>query len=152
MAKSILVIHGPNLNLLGRREPQIYGSQSLADLDRTLKRLATARGAALECLQSNHEGVLIDAIHAAPERGVDFLLVNAGGFTHTSVALRDAIAGVGLPCVEVHISNIHRREAFRHESLLSGVVIGSIVGLGVKGYELALEFALGHAAPVTLQD
>ena len=144
MAKSILVLNGPNLNLLGSREPGIYGTKTLADIERELAERAGEKGVALRCCQSNHEGVLIDRIHAAPSEGVDFIIINAGGLTHTSVALRDALCAVALPFVEVHISNLYRREGFRHVSLLADAAIGSIVGLGPAGYGLALEFAAGH--------
>jgi 3-dehydroquinate dehydratase-2 len=144
VAKSILVLNGPNLNLLGSREPGIYGAKTLAMLEAELQERARAKGIGLRCFQSNHEGDLIDRIHAAPAEGVDFLIVNAGGFTHSSVALRDALVGVALPFVEVHISNIHRREEFRRVSLLADAAIGSIVGLGPAGYGLALDFAVGY--------
>jgi 3-dehydroquinate dehydratase-2 len=144
VAKSILVLNGPNLNLLGSREPGIYGTKTLADIERELAERAGEKGVALRCCQSNHEGVLIDRIHAAPSEGVDFIIINAGGLTHTSVALRDALCAVALPFVEVHISNLYRREGFRHVSLLADAAIGSIVGLGPAGYGLALEFAAGH--------
>lgn len=144
MAKSILVINGPNLNLLGSREPEVYGTRTLADIERELHESATRLGVHLQCLQSNHEGVLIDRIHAAAKDGTDFIVINAGGFTHGSVALRDALAGVGLPFVEVHLSNIYARESFRHRSLLSDAAVGCIVGLGPAGYRLALEFAAAH--------
>ncbi len=150
MAKSILVLNGPNLNLLGSREPGVYGKQSLQDIQLDLEEDARRLGVALESFQSNHEGELIDRIHAAPGEGVDFIIINAGALTHTSVALRDALAGVALPFVEVHISNIYRREDFRHVSLLAGVAVGSIAGLGPTGYRLALDFAAGyvnHGAP-----
>lgn len=143
MAVSILLINGPNLNLLGTREPGLYGTQSLDDVERSLEAFATEKQLGLRCYQSNHEGALIDRIHAARAEGVDFIIINAGAFTHTSIALRDALVGVDLPYVEVHISNIHRRESFRHSSLLAEHAIGSIVGLGVAGYHLALEFAAG---------
>jgi 3-dehydroquinate dehydratase-2 len=144
LAKSILVLNGPNLNLLGVREPGVYGTKTLGDIERELEAQAAAKGVALKCFQSNHEGALIDRIHAATSEGVDFIIINAGGLTHTSVALRDALAGVALPFVEVHISNVHRRESFRHVSLLADAALGSIVGLGTAGYSLALEFAAGH--------
>ncbi len=145
MASSILLINGPNLNLLGQRETAIYGTQSLADIERQLAVLAQERGVALEFFQSNHEGALVDRIHAA--RGeTDFIIINAGAFTHTSIALRDALTGVGIPFIEVHISNIYRREPMRHVSLLADCAIGSIVGLGPTGYRLALEYAAGHVA------
>lgn len=138
----ILVLHGPNLNLLGTREPQLYGQDTLAQIDTDLARIATDAGAELESQQSNHEGVLIDRIHAARLDGTHFIIINPGGLTHTSVALRDALAGVALPFIEVHVSNVHRREAFRHHSYLSEIATGVIVGLGVNGYRLALAHAL----------
>jgi 3-dehydroquinate dehydratase-2 len=133
----ILVLHGPNLNLLGRREPQIYGSQTLADIDAALRSLGHELNCEVECLQSNHEGALVDAIHGAMDR-VDGLVINAGAYTHTSVAIRDAVAGTGLPAVEVHLSNIHKREEFRHHSYLAPVVIGQICGFGADSYSLGL--------------
>lgn len=141
---SILVLNGPNLNLLGRREPQIYGGNTLAEITADLVALAAKAGAKLEHLQSNHEGVLIDRIHAAASDGTEFIIINAGAFTHTSVALRDALAGVALPFVEVHLSNVHRREAFRHHSYLADLAVGVICGLGAHGYRLALDFALSR--------
>ena len=143
---SILVLHGPNLNLLGTREPQVYGHDTLAQIDTELARIATDAGATLQSLQSNHEGVLIDRIHAARLDGTHFIIINPGGLTHTSVALRDALAGVALPFIEVHVSNVHKREAFRHHSYLSAIAIGVIVGLGVNGYRLALAHALSLPA------
>jgi 3-dehydroquinate dehydratase-2 len=140
----VLVLNGPNLNLLGTREPQTYGTTTLADLEAMLAADAAAAGVELECLQSNHEGVLIDRIHAA--RGsVDGIVINPGGLTHTSVALRDALAGVAIPFVEVHISNVHRREPFRHHSYLSGIAEGVVAGLGVFGYRAALQFVVDRA-------
>ena len=138
----ILVLHGPNLNLLGTREPQLYGHDTLAQIDTDLARIATEAGAELQSQQSNHEGVLIDRIHAARLDGTRFIIINPGGLTHTSVALRDALAGVALPFIEVHISNVHKREPFRHHSFLSEIATGVIVGLGVNGYRLALAHAL----------
>lgn len=135
----ILVLNGPNLNLLGMREPQIYGATTLADVEAMLAADAAAAGVGLECFQSNHEGALIDRIHAARGR-VDWIVINPGGLTHTSVALRDALAGVAIPFVEVHISNVHKREPFRHHSYLSDVAEGVIAGLGVHGYRAALAF------------
>ena len=142
---NILVLHGPNLNLLGTREPAVYGSTTLQDIDRELQQIAQEAGATLQSLQSNHEGVLIDRVHAARTDGTDFIVINPGAFTHTSVALRDAIAGVAIPFVEVHLSNVHRREAFRHHSYFSDLAEGVIVGLGAQGYSLALKFALSRA-------
>jgi 3-dehydroquinate dehydratase-2 len=143
---NVLVLHGPNLNLLGTREPAVYGSVTLPDIDRELTQIAKEAGASLQALQSNHEGVLIDRVHAARTDGTDFIVINPGAFTHTSVALRDAFAGVAIPFVEVHLSNVHRREAFRHHSYFSELAEGVIVGLGAQGYYLALRFALSRAS------
>ena len=143
---SILVLHGPNLNLLGTREPHVYGHDTLPQIDAELARIATDAGATLQSLQSNHEGVLIDRIHAARLDGTHFIIINPGGLTHTSVALRDALAGVALPFIEVHISNVHQRDAFRQHSYLSEIAAGVIVGLGVNGYRLALAHALSLQA------
>ena len=142
---NVLVLHGPNLNLLGTREPAVYGSTTLPDIDRELQQIAKEAGATLQSLQSNHEGVLIDRVHAACTDGTDFIVINPGAFTHTSVALRDALAGVAIPFVEVHLSNVHRREPFRHHSYFSDLAEGVIVGLGAQGYSLALKFALSRA-------
>ena len=142
---NVLVLHGPNLNLLGTREPAVYGSTTLPDIDRELQQIAKEAGATLQSLQSNHEGVLIDRVHAARTDGTDFIVINPGAFTHTSVALRDAFAGVAIPFVEVHLSNVHRREPFRHHSYFSDLAEGVIVGLGAQGYYLALRFALSRA-------
>jgi 3-dehydroquinate dehydratase-2 len=142
MAKKILLINGPNLNLLGTREPAMYGSTSLPDIERAAADQAQAAGATLESFQSNHEGALIDRIHAARTEGVDAIVINPGGLTHTSIALRDALAGVAIPFVEVHISNVHRREAFRHHSFLSEIATGVICGLGSDGYRAAIDFSL----------
>jgi 3-dehydroquinate dehydratase-2 len=142
MAKNILLLNGPNLNLLGTREPEVYGSTSLTDIEQAATAQATAAGARLAVFQSNHEGALIDRIQAARKDGVDAIVINPGGLTHTSVALRDALAAVAIPFIEVHISNIHQREAFRHHSYLSGIAAGVICGLGVEGYRLAIEYAL----------
>lgn len=139
---SILLLNGPNLNLLGTREPQIYGADTLPQIEAELVKLAADAGAKLQHLQSNHEGVLIDRIHAARSDGTTHIIINPGGLTHTSVALRDALAGVALPFIEVHISNVHKREAFRHHSFLSEIAAGVIVGLGVNGYRLALQHVL----------
>jgi len=142
---NVLVLHGPNLNLLGSREPAVYGSTTLPDIDRELQQIAKEAGATLQTLQSNHEGVLIDRVHAARTDGTDFNEINPGAVTHTSVALRDALAGVAIPFIEVHLSNVHRREPFRHHSYFSDLAEGVIVGLGAQGYSLALKFALSRA-------
>lgn len=138
----ILVLHGPNLNLLGTREPETYGRATLPEIDDRLRRLAAELGATCDTLQSNHEGVLIDHIHAARGR-YDGILINAAGLTHTSVALRDALLAVAIPFVEVHVSNVHAREAFRHRSLLSDVAAGVVFGFGPRGYELGLRGLVG---------
>ncbi|MDM5176717.1 type II 3-dehydroquinate dehydratase [Massilia sp. CCM 8695] len=142
MAKKLLLLNGPNLNLLGTREPEVYGKATLADIENAATAQAGAAGATISCFQSNHEGALIDAIHAARLDGVDAIVINPGGLTHTSVALRDALAGVAIPFVEVHISNIYQREAFRHHSFLSAIAQGTICGLGIDGYRFAIDFAL----------
>jgi 3-dehydroquinate dehydratase-2 len=138
----ILVLNGPNLNLLGTREPAVYGATTLPEVEAQLVALAKAKDAQISCFQSNHEGALIDRIHQARLESVDAIVINPGGLTHTSVALRDALSGVAIPFVEVHISNIHKREAFRHHSYLSDVAIGVICGLGIEGYSAALRFLL----------
>ncbi len=142
----ILVLHGPNLNLLGTREPGIYGATRLADIDARLAERAAADGHALETFQSNAEHALIDRIHAAASEGIEFVIINPAGFTHTSVALRDALLGTAIPFIEVHISNVHRREPFRHRSYFSDAAVGTIVGLGPLGYELAYQGALDQLA------
>ncbi|WP_420226996.1 type II 3-dehydroquinate dehydratase [Pigmentiphaga litoralis] len=144
MAIRILVLHGPNLNLLGTREPDIYGSTTMADIDARLAALAQASGAVTASYQSNHEGALIDRIQAAREDGTDFIVINPAAFTHTSVGIRDALAAVGLPFIEVHLSNVHKREAFRHHSYFSDLAVGVIAGLGADGYEAAVRYALTH--------
>ncbi|MDK2777849.1 MAG: type II 3-dehydroquinate dehydratase [Pseudomonadota bacterium] len=141
---SILVLQGPNLNLLGTREPHIYGSTTLADIEQTLTTAAAAQGLTLEQFQSNAEHELINRIHAARSDGTAFILINPAAFTHTSVALRDALAGVAIPFIEIHISNVHAREAFRHHSYLSDVAVGVIAGLGTQGYALALQAAITY--------
>lgn len=141
MAKKLLLINGPNLNLLGTREPEIYGATTLTDVEALAQETAQNAGASMVCFQSNHEGALIDRIHAARAERIDAIIINPGGLTHTSVALRDALAGVAIPFVEVHISNVHQREAFRHHSFLSDIARGVICGLGIEGYRSAIEFA-----------
>jgi len=144
MSISILVLHGPNLNLLGQREPEVYGRQTLADINMSLSLLAGELGVLVETFQSNHEGALIDRMHAASSDGFAGIIINPGGLTHTSVALRDAISSIGLPVIEAHLSNIHARESFRQHSYVAGVVVGQISGFGAMSYHLALRgmFAL----------
>jgi 3-dehydroquinate dehydratase-2 len=142
---NILVLHGPNLNLLGTREPEVYGKTTLAEIDAALAALGRERGAEVRSFQSNHEGALIDRIHEA--RGwANGLIVNAGGLTHTSVSLRDAISGVAVPAVEVHLSNVFAREEFRHRSLLSGVCVAVVSGFGADSYRLGFEGLLARIA------
>ncbi len=141
---SILVIQGPNLNLLGTREPDVYGKTTLEDIHQRLGELAKAQSIDLDTYQSNHEGELIDRIQEAKQDGVDFIIINPGAFTHTSVALRDVLAGVAIPFTEVHLSNIHQREEFRKHSYLSDIATGVICGLGAIGYELALQAAIAR--------
>ena len=141
-AKKVLVLHGPNLNLLGSREPQIYGRETLVDIDRRLVAQGKASGVAVTCFQSNQEGALIDRVQLAKKQQISFIIINPAGFTHTSVALRDALAAVAIPFVEVHLSNIHAREPFRSHSYFSDLAAGTICGLGSYGYELALQFVL----------
>ena len=143
MTHRLLVLHGPNLNLLGTREPEVYGRTTLAEVDQKLLDRAAQAGAELKTFQSNHEGALIVRIHAA--RGdTDFIVINPAAFTHTSVALRDALIGVDIPFIEVHLSNVHRREAFRHTSYFSDVALGVICGLGWQGYLYAVDHALAQ--------
>lgn len=144
MAHRILVLHGPNLNLLGTREPGIYGATTLADIDARLQALAQQHGASLASFQSNHEGALVDRIQAAAGEGVDFIVINPAAYTHTSVAVRDALAAVAVPFIEIHLSNVHKREAFRHRSYFSDLAVGVIAGLGADGYEAAVRYALSH--------
>jgi 3-dehydroquinate dehydratase-2 len=140
--ESILVLHGPNLNLLGVREPEISGHESLEDINRRLVDAAQSAGADVECFQSNHEGELVDRIQQAGREGVGFIVINPAAYTHTSVAIRDALAGVKIPFVEVHLSNVHAREPFRHRSFVSDIAVGTICGLGSRGYDLALAYVL----------
>ena len=143
MAK-VLVLHGPNLNLLGVREPEVYGRDTLADIDAELTQRAQAAGHSLETLQSNAEHALIDRIHQARLDGTAIILINPGAFTHTSIALRDALAGVAIPFIELHLSNVHAREAFRRHSYLSDIAVGVICGFGADSYRLALDAALNR--------
>ena len=138
----ILVVHGPNLNLLGTREPEHYGKLTLADINVALARMAENAGVELEAFQSNHEGALIERIHAAREQGVRAIIINPAAYTHTSVALRDALAAVAIPFIEVHLSNVHARESFRHHSYFADLAVGVICGLGHEGYLAALEYLL----------
>jgi len=142
--KSILVIHGPNLNLLGSREPAVYGSTTLNEINADLTTLASNNGARLSCFQSNAEFALIERIHQARTDGTQFIVINPAAFTHTSVALRDALAAVAIPFIEVHLSNVHAREAFRKESFFSDLAVGVICGLGASGYEFAVQYALNY--------
>lgn len=145
MAK-ILVLHGPNLNLLGTREPDYYGAETLEDIDRRLAGLAGSGGHELESVQSNAEHELVDAVQRAKTEGVAFIVINPAAFTHTSVALRDALLAVEIPFIEVHLSNVHAREAFRHHSYFSDIAVGVVAGLGAKGYEYALAAAMTRLA------
>lgn len=140
----VLVLHGPNLNLLGSREPRHYGLATLDDINRALVSRGESAGAQVNAFQHNHEGALIDRVHQAAREQVDFIVINPAGYTHTSVALRDALAASAIPFVEVHLSNIYARESFRHHSYFSDLAVGVVSGLGAHGYELALEFALRH--------
>lgn len=140
----VLVLHGPNLNLLGTREPEIYGRETLATINRRLASSARAASVRLQAYQSNHEGELIDRVQQAGREGAAFIIINPAGYTHTSVALRDALAAVRIPFVEVHLSNIHAREPFRRQSLLAEIAVGTICGLGSRGYDLALAYALSR--------
>lgn len=142
MASNILVLNGPNLNLLGTREPDIYGKQTLADIEHELAAHAKRSSVSVAFFQSNHEGALIDRVHLARTDGTDFIIVNAGALTHTSIALRDAFASVSIRFIEVHLSNPQRREAFRHRSYLADLAVGTILGLGAAGYRYALDFAV----------
>ncbi len=140
----IRVLHGPNLNLLGTREPEVYGSDTLSDINQRLEAQAGRAGFDISFLQSNAEHELVDAIQAAAADKVDYFIINPGAFTHTSIAIRDAFAGVNIPFIEIHLSNVHARETFRHHSYLSGIARGVILGLGAQGYELALQAAIAQ--------
>lgn len=144
MARRILVLHGPNLNLLGRREPHVYGTTTLADVEAGLRRRAEAAGATLESFQSNNEAELVARVQALLDAPVDYVIINPAAFTHTSVALRDALAAVKVPFIEVHLSNVFAREPFRHHSYFTDLAVGMICGLGPQGYLLALERALAQ--------
>jgi len=144
-AAHILVIHGPNLNLLGTREPKIYGTETLSAINKRLLALARKAGAKLSVFQSNSEGGLVDRVQAAHSDGVDFIVINPAAYTHTSVALRDALGAVAIPFIEIHLSNVHAREPFRRHSYFSDVAVGVICGFGSGGYDTALEFAIRHA-------
>lgn len=142
----LLVLNGPNLDQLGKREPETYGRFTLAELEGEVRDLAERLDVEVECRQSNHEGVLIEWLHQAPTDEFDGVVLNAAGYTHTSVALRDAVASIHLPVVEVHLTNVHAREPFRHQSLLSAVCAGTVGGFGIRSYAAAI-YALAHAAP-----
>ena len=141
---NVLVLHGPNLNLLGGREPEVYGHVTLDEINARLTKLASASGASLFCFQSNAEAELVERVQLAHSDGTQFIIINPAAFTHTSVAIRDALAAVGIPFIEVHLSNVFAREAFRKESFFSDLAIGVISGLGASGYEFALQYALKH--------
>jgi len=143
----ILVLHGPNLNLLGTREPGVYGSVTLDQINAELTQIAAKAGSRLDSFQSNHEGALIDRVQAAQNDGTQFIIINPAAYTHTSVGLRDALAGVAIPFIEVHLSNVHKRESFRHHSYFSDLAVGVICGLGASGYRLALEHVLARPNP-----
>lgn len=141
------MLHGPNLNLLGSREPEVYGRETLAQINRRLEAKARAAGVGFASYQSNHEGALIDRVQAAKTEGIGFIVINPAGFTHTSVALRDALAAVSIPFIEVHLSNIHAREPWRAHSHFTAIAVGSILGLGSLGYDLALDYAIARLKP-----
>ncbi|MGS0705411.1 type II 3-dehydroquinate dehydratase [Acinetobacter sp. ANC 3781] len=142
MSSTILVIHGPNLNLLGKREPEVYGYLTLEDINKKLISQAQNASISLDTFQSNWEGAIVDRIHQAQQEGIQFIIINPAALTHTSVAVRDALLGVAIPFIEVHLSNVHAREAFRHHSYLSDKAVGVICGLGAQGYATALNYAI----------
>ncbi|MGA9698499.1 type II 3-dehydroquinate dehydratase [Acinetobacter sp. ANC 3781] len=142
MSSTILVIHGPNLNLLGKREPEVYGYLTLEDINKKLISQAQNASISLDTFQSNWEGAIVDRIHQAQQEGIQFIIINPAALTHTSVAVRDALLGVAIPFIEVHLSNVHAREAFRHHSYLSDKAVGVICGLGAQGYAAALNYAI----------
>ena len=142
--RSVLVLNGPNLNLLGTREPKLYGKDTLAMINRRLEAKAKAAGVSIVCFQSNHEGVLVDRIQQAKRDGVGFILINPAGFSYSSVAIRDALTAVQIPFIEVHLSNIHAREPWRAHTHFMAVAVGSVLGLGSQGYELALDYAIAR--------
>jgi len=144
---SVLLLNGPNLNLLGTREPHLYGSDTLAAIERRLAAKAKAAGIRLDCLQTNHEGVAVDRVQQAKHEGVGFIILNPAAFTYSSIALRDALTAVQVPFIEVHLSNIHAREPWRAHSHFTAVAVGSILGLGSRGYDLALDFVIGRLKP-----
>ncbi|BCM23774.1 type II 3-dehydroquinate dehydratase [Methyloradius palustris] len=149
--KSVLVLHGPNLNLLGLREPEHYGKNTLADIDKLLADKAKSAGIALKSFQSNAEAELIDQVQALATEPVDFLIINPAAFTHTSVALRDALAAVRIPFIEIHLSNVYSREAFRHHSYFTDIAVGVISGLGTQGYLSALDYAISQLNSPSIQ-
>ncbi|WGE64790.1 type II 3-dehydroquinate dehydratase [Actinobacillus equuli] len=149
--KKILLLNGPNLNMLGKREPHIYGSQTLADIEQHLQQSAQTQGYELDYFQANGEEPLINRIHQAFQN-TDFIIINPGAFTHTSVAIRDALLAVSIPFIEVHLSNVHAREPFRHHSYLSDIAKGVICGLGAKGYDYALDFAISELNKIQLEE
>ena len=149
MSSTILVIHGPNLNLLGKREPEVYGYITLDDINQKLISQAQNASISLDTFQSNWEGAIVDRIHQAQQEGIQFIIINPAALTHTSVAVRDALLGVAIPFIEVHLSNVHAREAFRHHSYLSDKAVGVICGLGAKGYAAALDFAIEKIQPTS---
>jgi len=149
MSLRLLVLHGPNLNLLGTREPGLYGASTLADINHLLVALGAGHGAEVHTFQSNHEGALVDRIHQAAQQGIDGIVINPAAYTHSSIALRDALLATQIPFVELHLSNVHKREAFRHKSLLADVAVGVIAGFGPASYTLAMQGLIAHLRPET---